>query len=191
VEIEIFRVGEQSPLEIASAVQSILNDFETTLPPGVQYGIDSNRAEDYVERLSLLLENSALAAVIVLFILGLFLEYKLAFRVMMGMTISFAGGLLFLPVIGWTTPLWRGRTSTSTGSRAWTWAPRGRSQSLIQFCRFFIFARLSSASFCISVWVSLSSTISRPRRVSMMSSMVTRPLVPPNSSTTRAMCSFL
>jgi len=100
VEMEIFRVGNQSPLEIAAAVQSVLEDFESTLPPGVQYRIDSNRAKDYDERLSLLLENGALAVGIVLVILGLFLEYRLAFWVMMGMTISFAGGLLFLPVIG-------------------------------------------------------------------------------------------
>jgi multidrug efflux pump subunit AcrB len=41
VEVEIFRVGGQSPLEIASTVQGVLSDFETSLPPGVQTRIDS------------------------------------------------------------------------------------------------------------------------------------------------------
>lgn len=100
VEIEIFRVGNESPLKIAKAVESVLRDFKTTLPPGVKARIDSSRAKDYEERLSLLLENGALAVVIVLLILGLFLEIKLAFWVMMGMTISFIGGILFLPMIG-------------------------------------------------------------------------------------------
>ena len=99
VEIEIFRVGTQSPLDVAAAVQSVLRDFETNLPPGVQTRIDSNRARDYDERLSLLLENGALAVVIVLFILGLFLEYKLAIWVMMGMVLSFAGGMMVLPFL--------------------------------------------------------------------------------------------
>ncbi|MUP46825.1 efflux RND transporter permease subunit [Gramella sp. BOM4] len=98
VDLEIFRVGNQSPLEIAEAVQEILDDFQ--LPPGVNYRIDSNRAEDYRERLSLLTENGILAIVIVLFILTLFLEYRLAFWVMMGMAISFIGGMIFLPMIG-------------------------------------------------------------------------------------------
>ena len=100
VEIEIFRVGTQSPLKIASAVTSVLQDFESTLPPGVQVRIDSNRAKDYHDRLFLLIENGAIAVVIVLFILAAFLEYRLAFWVMMGMTISFVGGLIFLPLIG-------------------------------------------------------------------------------------------
>ena len=100
VEIEIFRVGTQSPLKIASAVKTVLQDFESTLPPGVQVRIDSNRAKDYHDRLFLLIENGAIAVVIVLFILAAFLEYRLAFWVMMGMTISFVGGLIFLPLIG-------------------------------------------------------------------------------------------
>ncbi|MCP9201366.1 efflux RND transporter permease subunit [Gramella sp. GC03-9] len=98
VDIEIFRVGNQSPLEIAEVVQKIMDEFQ--LPPGVNYRIDSNRAEDYRERLSLLTENGILAIVIVLFILTLFLEYRLAFWVMMGMAISFIGGIIFLPMIG-------------------------------------------------------------------------------------------
>jgi len=100
VELQVFRIGNQSPLEIAAAVERILEDFGNSLPPGIQTRIDSNRAEDYRERLSLLTENGVLAIVIVLFILGLFLEYRLAFWVMMGMAISFIGGMLFLPMIG-------------------------------------------------------------------------------------------
>ncbi|NIQ96009.1 MAG: efflux RND transporter permease subunit, partial [Desulfuromonadales bacterium] len=100
VEIEIFRIGSQSPLDIAEAVHAIIDDFETSLPPGVEIRIDSSRARDYRERLSLLVENGLLAIVIVLVILALFLEFRLAFWVMMGMTISFVGGLVFLPMIG-------------------------------------------------------------------------------------------
>ncbi|MDX1751865.1 MAG: efflux RND transporter permease subunit [Salinimicrobium sediminis] len=96
--LEIFRVGDQSPLEIEEIVLEMLKDYQ--LPPGVSYRIDSNRAEDYRERLSLLTENGFLAIVIVLIILTLFLEYKLAFWVMMGMTISFIGGIIFLPLMG-------------------------------------------------------------------------------------------
>ena len=100
VDLEIYRIGDQSPLAIASTVKSILEEAQPSFPPGVQYRIDSNNAEDYRERLSLLTENGFLAVLIVLLILGLFLEYRLAFWVMMGMTISFVGALLFLPLFG-------------------------------------------------------------------------------------------
>ncbi len=98
VELQIFRIGDQSPLEIAEVVENILKDYQ--FPPGVNHRIDSNRAADYQERLSLLTENGILAIVIVLIILTLFLEYRLAFWVMIGMTVSFIGGMIVLPLIG-------------------------------------------------------------------------------------------
>ncbi|MGJ8662241.1 MAG: efflux RND transporter permease subunit [Marinicella sp.] len=98
VELSVFRVGEQSPLEVAAAVQRVLNELDSTLPEGVSYRIDSNDAENFKDRLDLLLNNGVLALIIVLGILTIFLEYKLAFWIMMGMTISFVGGLLFLPL---------------------------------------------------------------------------------------------
>jgi len=100
VEVQVYRIGDQSPLEIAETVKRIAEDESQAFPPGIQYRIDSNTADDYRERLSLLTENGLLAIVIVLIILGLFLEYKLAFWVMMGMTISFVGSMLFLPALG-------------------------------------------------------------------------------------------
>jgi len=100
VGVDISRIGNQSPMDIAAAVETILEDFRTTLPEGVSVRIDSNRAEDYSDRLSLLIENGLLAIFIVLVILAAFLEYRLAFWVMMGMVISFIGGLVLLPVIG-------------------------------------------------------------------------------------------
>ncbi|HJK98334.1 MAG TPA: efflux RND transporter permease subunit [Polyangiaceae bacterium LLY-WYZ-14_1] len=98
VEVSIYRVGRQSPLEIADAVQRILD--EATFPPGVKLRIDGNAARDYADRLALLVENGLLAIVIVLGILAAFLELRLAFWVMLGMTVSFFGGIVLLPVVG-------------------------------------------------------------------------------------------
>ncbi|MFW6348125.1 MAG: efflux RND transporter permease subunit, partial [Cyclonatronaceae bacterium] len=100
VDLDIFRVGNQSPLDIAEAVEQVLEESEAMFPPGVQYRVDSNTARDFEERLGLLMENGVTAIFIVMLILALFLEYRLAFWVMMGMTVSFVGGVLFLPVFG-------------------------------------------------------------------------------------------
>ncbi|MDT0688814.1 efflux RND transporter permease subunit [Salegentibacter sp. F188] len=98
VDLSIYRIGDQSPLDIEETVLEIMEDFQ--LPPGVEFRVDSNSAEDYRERLALLTENGIMAIVIVLVILALFLEYRLAFWVMMGMAISFIGGMIFLPLVG-------------------------------------------------------------------------------------------
>jgi len=100
IDLEVFRIGEQSPLEVAAAVQTVLDDLDTTLPEGIDYRIDSNAAKDFEDRMSLLLGNGAMAIVIIVLILSLFLEFRLAFWIMMGMTISFVGSITVLPALG-------------------------------------------------------------------------------------------
>jgi multidrug efflux pump subunit AcrB len=100
VELDIYRVGSQSPINIAQAVEQTMRDFESVLPPGVKWRIDRNNAAEFRRRLYLVLENAAVAVGIVLLILALFLEFRLAFWVMMGMAVSFIGGLLLLPPAG-------------------------------------------------------------------------------------------
>ncbi|WP_286765399.1 MULTISPECIES: efflux RND transporter permease subunit [Rhodopirellula] len=100
VELDIYRVGSQSPMDVAEAVQETMEEFETALPQGVKWRIDSNNAEEFRRRLMLVAENAAMAVVIVLVILSLFLEFRLAFWVMMGMAVSFIGGVLLLPAAG-------------------------------------------------------------------------------------------
>ena len=99
IQIQIYRVGDQSPIEIAEAVAAEMEAFEADLPPGVEWRIASNAAEDFRQRVGLVTSNGLLAIVIVLAILALFLELRLAFWVMMGMVISFFGGILLLPAL--------------------------------------------------------------------------------------------
>lgn len=100
IDLAVFRVGKESPLAIAKAVNEVIEAFEPTLPEGVQTRVDASAADDYSDRLDLLIENALQAALIVLVILALFLDLSLAFWVMMGMVTSFVGAILFLPLIG-------------------------------------------------------------------------------------------
>ena len=59
VQVEIYRVGSQSPTDVAAAVEQTMKEFETVLPPGVQWRIDSNNAEEFRSRLSLVTKNCA------------------------------------------------------------------------------------------------------------------------------------
>lgn len=100
VRLSIFRVGEQSPVTVAKAVEATMHDYESVLPPGVGWRIDSNNAEEYRRRFQLVMDNGVIALGIVLLILAVFLELRLAFWVMAGMAISFIGGLILLPTVG-------------------------------------------------------------------------------------------
>jgi multidrug efflux pump subunit AcrB len=102
VELGVYRVGDQSPTEVAQAVERTMRELESQLPPGVSWKITDNRAESYRDRLGLLIENGAMGLLLVLLLLGVFLQYRLALWVTVGMFTAFVGTLLFLPLLGVT-----------------------------------------------------------------------------------------
>ncbi len=96
----VYRVGKQTPIGVSDATNKAMADIGADLPPGIKWKITSDRSNVYKQRLQLLLKNAFIGLVLVLVLLGLFLELKLAFWVTMGIPISFLGGLLFLPILG-------------------------------------------------------------------------------------------
>ncbi len=102
VMLRIYRVGEQTPIQVSDAVRGRLESVRASLPEGIGAAIRRDRSDIYRQRVELLLRNGALGLGLVLIILGLFLEARLAFWVMMGIPISFLGSFLFLPATGMT-----------------------------------------------------------------------------------------
>ena len=98
--IDVYRVGDQTPMGVAEAVRTAMDAIERDLPAGVQWHISHDQSEVYQQRLELLLKNASMGLVLVLVVLGLFLEFKLAFWVTMGIPTAFLGSLLFLPAMG-------------------------------------------------------------------------------------------
>lgn len=100
IALDVYRVGSQTPIGVAEGVRKAMVDIEADLPPGIHWVINRDQSEIYKQRLELLLKNAFIGLVLVLLLLGLFLEFKLAFWVTMGIPISFLGGMLFLPFFG-------------------------------------------------------------------------------------------
>ena len=98
--IDVYRVGDQTPLSVADAVIPYVEEWRQTLPPGISIDIQSDRSDVYRQRLTMLLNNGYMGLALVLILLGLFLEARLAFWVTMGIPISFLGSILFLPHFG-------------------------------------------------------------------------------------------
>ncbi len=94
--ITIYRVGKETPLTVEAATLEVLEELRATMPDGVEFTIWDNRADSFRGRMSLLLKNGALGLVLVFILLGLFLEMRLAFWVMLGIPISFLGTFLFM-----------------------------------------------------------------------------------------------
>ncbi|HOT38004.1 MAG TPA: efflux RND transporter permease subunit, partial [Candidatus Latescibacteria bacterium] len=97
VHLEVYRVGEETPMRVADAVHRLLEEYQPYLPPGIEASTHHDRSETYRQRVDLLVKNGVLGLVLVLVLLGVFLEARLAFWVMMGVPVSFMGSFLFLP----------------------------------------------------------------------------------------------
>ena len=97
MQLRIARVGRETPIGVSSAAREVMEEISPDLPPAVSWSFSSDHSKIYKQRLELLLKNGFLGLALVLILLGLFLELKLAFWVTMGIPISFLGSLLFLP----------------------------------------------------------------------------------------------
>jgi len=97
VMLKVFRTGEQTPTDIAQIVHQYIAELQAWLPPEVNVAIAQDFSEIYRDRIRLLLRNAAMGLVLVMGILGLFLQVRLAFWVTMGIPISMLGALLLMP----------------------------------------------------------------------------------------------
>jgi len=100
--ISVFRVGDETPTGVAAAVRGALKEIEVSLPDGVSIAINDDDSIIYRQRRDLLLRNMGIGLVLVLVLLGMFLEPRVAFWVTMGIPISFLGSFLVLPFFGVT-----------------------------------------------------------------------------------------
>jgi multidrug efflux pump subunit AcrB len=97
--LDIYQVGDQTPTELSATTQELLPALRASLPEGLSLSVADDDSEIYQDRLELLLKNAWLGLALVLVLLGLFLEARLAFWVTLGIPTAFLGSLLFLPLV--------------------------------------------------------------------------------------------
>ncbi|MFT6110022.1 MAG: multidrug efflux pump subunit AcrB, partial [Planctomycetota bacterium] len=100
--VSVERVGGETPLAVAEAVQEVLAELRLDLPDGVGLTVWNDQSVRYEQRLDLLGRNALLGLGLVLLLLGLFLEPRVAFWVTMGIVISVVGSFLVFPSTGAT-----------------------------------------------------------------------------------------
>ncbi|MBD8527872.1 efflux RND transporter permease subunit [Pseudomarimonas arenosa] len=98
--LQVFRIGEQTPIGVSTAAREALEQIRSALPAGIDVVVLNDQSEIYQQRLDLLMKNAFIGLVLVFALMALFLEFKLAFWVTMGIPISFLGAMLFLPGMG-------------------------------------------------------------------------------------------
>ena len=97
VQLSVFRVGNETPRGVATTVREVSEQFMEGKSDviSVDYWNDQSALLD--GRIDLLVRNGRLGLILVVGILALFLNARLAFWVSMGIPISFLGSFLIMP----------------------------------------------------------------------------------------------
>ncbi len=95
--IQVYRVADQNALTVANTVKQFIDQVRPTLPAGISIDFYRDMSRILKSRLNLLLKNMAIGLVLVVIMLGLFLNFRLSFWVTLGIPISFMFGLSLLP----------------------------------------------------------------------------------------------
>lgn len=100
VMVDVFRVGEQSVIDIANVVKAYLDRSKETLPEGVTLVIWNDWSQTIRDRLSTLTSSLIWGGILVFLILAMFLRFSVALFVAIGVPVSFLGGLAMMPLLG-------------------------------------------------------------------------------------------
>jgi multidrug efflux pump subunit AcrB len=97
VQVIAYRVGDETPQAVADAVKAYAAELEATLPPNIEVATLNDDSELLEQRIDLLVSNAAQGLILVLVVLYLFLNVRLAFWTAIGIPISFLGAFALLP----------------------------------------------------------------------------------------------
>ena len=95
--LEIFRVGEQSAVQVAEQAHEAIEEFSNKLPEQVTLLPWRNRSTYLESRVGAVLNSALYGGLLVIALLSLFLRPGVAFWVFLGIPVSFMGAFLFLP----------------------------------------------------------------------------------------------
>jgi len=98
VTLAISSLEGQNVLAISEAIHRYVEKKRDSLPEGLSITIFNDLAYDLQGRLDMMSENLVLGGFLVALVLGLFLNLKVAFWVILGIPVSFAGAFWLMPM---------------------------------------------------------------------------------------------
>ncbi|MCJ8167879.1 efflux RND transporter permease subunit [Atopomonas sediminilitoris] len=91
--IQVVSLGDQNDLLIAQAVKDYVTERRASLPPGVELDSWGDASYYLNDRLDMMFRNMFQGALLVFLVLSLFLRLRVAFWVILGIPVAFAGAL--------------------------------------------------------------------------------------------------
>lgn len=100
--IDILQAPGESAIKISDSIRDYIKESESRFPAGIKLELWDDESARIRGRLSTLGNSLMMGGVLVLIVLGLFLRPMLALWVVIGIPVSFAGGVIMMPYFGLT-----------------------------------------------------------------------------------------
>jgi len=97
--VQVFRVGDQSALDISEKVRRYVELARSRMPEGIELTTWQDDSSYLRSRLGLLARNARNGLILVFLVLAIFLRFRLAFWVTLGIPISFLGAIWLMPTL--------------------------------------------------------------------------------------------
>ena len=98
--IDVYRVGNQSAIEVATTVKKYVTKQQALMPVGLSLDYWDDDSKVVKARLKTLITSALQGGILVLLVLSLFLRPAVAFWVFVGVPVSFMGSFLLMPILG-------------------------------------------------------------------------------------------
>jgi multidrug efflux pump subunit AcrB len=99
LELKVYQNKNSKPVEISAEIQKFINDYQAEIPDSLTLTILQDASEPFSQRISLLTSNGLIGMFLVIFVLALFIDLRLAFWVSMGIPIAIVGTLGLMPLL--------------------------------------------------------------------------------------------
>ncbi|MEW4562765.1 efflux RND transporter permease subunit [Bremerella sp. JC770] len=100
--VEVMRTGNENAIDISDKVHEYVENARSRFPEGIEMFIWDDESVEIRGRLTTLIESMLQGSVLVMLLLGLFLRPGLAFWIVAGIPVGFAGGVMLMPYFGVT-----------------------------------------------------------------------------------------
>ncbi|MEM7474230.1 MAG: efflux RND transporter permease subunit [Planctomycetota bacterium] len=100
--VEVMRTGNESAIEISNQINDYVSRSDELFPQGIKLFVWDDESTSIRGRLNTLMTSILQGSILVMVVLGLFLRPGLAFWIVVGIPVGFAGGIIFMPYMGIT-----------------------------------------------------------------------------------------
>ena len=99
LELKVYQNKTSKPIEISAEIKQFIASYQEEIPKGLTLTILQDQSEPFSQRINLLTSNGFIGMLLVIFVLSLFLDLRLAFWVSMGIPIAIIGTLGLMPLL--------------------------------------------------------------------------------------------